>query len=44
MYKKYKQLRFENLVKIETLIKEDFKLTEIAIKLSKDNWSYGLLF
>ena len=33
--KKYKQLGFEDLVKIETLMKEDFKTTEIAIKLSK---------
>ena len=34
--KKYKQLSFEDLVKIETLMEEDFKPTEIAIKLSKD--------
>ena len=34
--KKYKQLRFEDLVKIETLMEEDFKPTEIAIQLSKD--------
>ena len=34
--KKYKQLSYEDLVKIETLMEEDFKPTEIAIKLSKD--------
>ena len=34
--KKYKQLRFEDLVKIETLMEEDFKPAEIAIQLSKD--------
>lgn len=34
--KKYKQLSFEDLVKIETLMEEDFKPTEIAIQLSKD--------
>jgi len=33
--KKYKQLGFDDLVKIETLMEEDFKPTEIAIKLSK---------
>ena len=32
--KKYKQLSFEDLVKIETLMEEDFKPTEIAIKYS----------
>ena len=34
--KKYKQLSFEELVKIETFMEEDFKPKEIAIKLSKD--------
>ena len=34
--KKYKQLSFQDLVKIETLMEEDFKPPEIAIKLSKD--------
>jgi IS30 family transposase len=34
--KKYKQLNYEDLVKIETLMKEDFTVKEIAIKLSKD--------
>ncbi len=33
--KKYKQLSFEDLVKIETLMKEDFKSTEIAINSLK---------
>ena len=34
--KKYKQLNYEDLVKIETLLEADFKPKEIAIKLSKD--------
>ena len=34
--KNHKQLNFEDLVKIETLMEEDFKPTEIAIKLSRD--------
>ena len=34
--KKYKQLSYEELVKIETLLEEDFKPKDIAIKLSKD--------
>ncbi len=34
--KNYKQLSFEDLVKIETLMEEDFKPTEIAIQLSRD--------
>jgi hypothetical protein len=34
--KNYKQLSFEDLVKIETLMEEDFKPTEIAIKFSID--------
>ena len=37
--KNYKQLSFQDLVKIETLMEEDFKPTEIAIKLSKDRSS-----
>lgn len=37
--KKYKQLSFEELVKIETLVEADFRPKEIAIKLSKDKSS-----
>ena len=34
--KKYKQLSYEELIKIETLLEGDFKVKDIAIKLSKD--------
>ena len=34
--KKYKQLSYEELVKIETLLEEDFKPKEIAIKLGEE--------
>ena len=34
--KKYKQLSYEELVKIETLLSEGYKETAIAIKLSRD--------